>query len=125
MIRQRPLQELGRQTLAGASPEHFELLAAADQVTAPFAEFVAGCGIGLVDLLQAIAQFVQVLNELHELVVKPPGALGDFTGILALAFLLPQAVDHPQSRQQGRWADNHDLPVKGLLEQVRFSLQSR
>ena len=76
-------------------------------------------------MLEAIADLVQVLDKQHELVVQPTGALGDFPGILALAFLLPEAVDHPQGGEQGGRADNHDITVESFLEQVRLSLQGR
>ncbi|MNL24151.1 hypothetical protein D3C87_1455750 [compost metagenome] len=74
-------------------------------------------------MLQAIADLVQILDEQHELVVQPPGPLGDFPGVLALPFLLPQAVDDPQRRKQRGRADDHDVAIERLLKQRRLSLQ--
>ena len=76
-------------------------------------------------MLQAIAHLIQILNKQYKLVVQPTGALGDFTGILPLALLLPEAVDHPQGGQQRSRADDHDMPVKRLLKQIRLGLQCR
>ncbi|MCY1420016.1 hypothetical protein D9M71_356230 [compost metagenome] len=99
------------------------MFTATDQVATPLCQLVACRTVSLVQLLQAIADLVQILNEQHELVVQPPGPLGDFPGILALALLLPQAVDDAQGRQQRGGADDHDVAVECLLKQRRLSLQ--
>ena len=101
------------------------MLTAADQVAAPFCQFVARRAVGFVQLLQTIADFVQILNEQHELVIQPPGALGDFAGVLALTLLLPQAVNDAQCRQQCGWADDHDVAVERFLKQRWLGLQGR
>ena len=76
-------------------------------------------------MLQAIADFIQVLNEQHELVVQPPCPLGNFPGVLTLPFLLPQAVDDTQGGQQRGRADDHDVAVECFLKQRRLRLQRR
>src|SRR5690606_41438973 len=58
-----------------------------------------------------------------ELLVQRSGAFGDLAGILALAFLAPQAVDDPQRGQQRGRADDDDVLLVGLLEQSRIGLQ--
>ena len=120
-----PLQQFGRQALARPGAEQFELLTAADKVAASIGQFVACCCVGFIQLLKTIAHFIQVLDKQHKLVVQPTGPLGDFSGVLALAFLLPQAVDHPQGGEQCGRADDHDVAVKGFLKQVGFGLQRR
>lgn len=124
-IGHRPLQQVRWQTLARPRTEQLELFTATDQITAPLCQLVARRTVGFIQLLQSIADLVQVLNKQHELVVQPPGALGDFPSILTLAFLLPQTVDHAQRRQQCRRADDDDVAVEGFLEQARFGLQRR
>src|SRR5690606_26710854 len=100
------LQPVGRQALAGAGAEQLELFGAADQIAAAIGELVACAQVGLVQLLQAAADLVQVLDEGGEFVVQRPGAFGDLTGVLALPFLAPEAVDHPQRGQQRGRADD-------------------
>ena len=120
-----PLQQFGRQAFTGPCAEQFELFTAANQVAAPICQFVACCCVGFIQLLETITHFIQVLDKQHKLVVQPTGPLGNFTGVLALAFLLPQAVDHPQGGEQCGRADDHDVTVKGFLKQVGFGLQRR
>ena len=74
-------------------------------------------------MLQTITDFIQVLNEQHKLVVQPACPLCNFPRVLTLPFLLPQAVNYPQGSEQGGGADNHNIAVKGLLEQIRLGLQ--
>ena len=118
------LQQVGRQTFTGPRAQQFELFAATHQVATPIGQLVARGGIGLVQLLQAVADLIQILNKQHELVVQPTRPLCNLPRILALSLLLPQAVDHPQCRQQRGRADDHDIAIKRLLKQVRLSLQS-
>ena len=101
------------------------MFTAADQIAAPLCQLVARRAVSLVQLLQAIADLIQILDKQHELVVQPPGSLGDFPRILALTLLFPQAVDDAQRRQQSGRADDHDIAVERLLKQRRLSLQRR
>ena len=90
-----PLQQVGRQAFAGPGAQELELLATADKIAPTFSQLVTRCCVGFIQLLQAVTHFIQILDKQHKLVVEPAGALRDFTGILTLALLLPEAVDHP------------------------------
>ena len=122
-ISHRAFQQFRRQTFAGSRPQQFQLLTAADQIAAPVCQFVASRCIGFIQLLQPIADLIQILNKEHELVIQPTRTLSDFSSILALTFLLPETVDHPQGREQGGWTDNHNVAIEGFLKQIRLSLQ--
>src|SRR5690606_4817771 len=86
-------------------------------------QLVARPRIGLVQLLQARANLIQVSNKQGELVIQPTGALGDLPGILPLTLLTPQAVDHPQSSQQRSRTDDDDSLLESLLEKPPILLQ--
>ena len=75
------------------------MLAATDQVATSLGELVARRGIGLVQLLQARTDLIEVLDEEHELVIQRTGTFGDFPRILVLPLLAPEAVDYPQGGQ--------------------------
>ena len=122
-IGRRPLQQIGRQAFTRSRAQQPQLLGPADQIPASIRQLVARRAVSLVQLLQSTAHLVQIGDKGNELVVQLTSTFGNLARVLALALLAPEAVDHPQGGQQGGRADNHDVAVEGLLEQVRLGLQ--
>ena len=95
------LQELVREGLFGSHTLLLQIGGTLDQVTSSSRQLVHGVVVGLLRLLQAVSNAFHVFGKVLELVEHTAGFLGNVSGVLNAAFVLPDTGDGAKGGQQG------------------------
>ncbi len=90
-----------------------------------FAEFVQGFFVGGLRLVKPVTDILELLDKGTEFIVKHSALSGNLKYTFLLFLLAPDERHRAHRRQQGRRADEHNVPVEGVEENLLVLLYGK